>query len=562
MPAIRLADIPNAGPQAAAASAAMIGAPSVPRYQVNPEVAQLGGAAMMDSRSTRNAAQSMLTQTLELDAFSQEARAMGKFADSIGGLGDVAMKWGQKFAEAKDSADISRAETILESAFQKQQTEQLGKPVEEWGNLWNQNQDQAKRKLAEIKFSNNAAEKVAPYLERWSTLSSLKIDNLAKKEEIKGWRADKEANALAKIANEDYEGAFAVMDESVKKGIHSPEESTLWKSRLLDDVQRKAKVQREANVESDIILDPIGSEKEAQEAVKNGKSSKYPWMEKSDAVRFFGKSRAEADRYRNQFDDDTVDLILTGQLSTPEEVREHAKDVLPENKIQSLLGIFAKTPAQIELGLKLRPSAYALADSYDPGKDDQNRSKYFATRDTILLLPEGEREEPLSILRKRASDTENTTALKQAVSQMNEMLDAGQFGKWQKGEDKKPLNDAEWDNYIAAGKRFSDQKIALENWAKNNPKEASDPEKVFDKLNKNLTYERQFQKYREEKDRPRWWWESPSKLTPPVPPLEADDALKKIRSKSSLNKNSSQKEIDDEAKRIDFDTPLPEMTIS
>jgi len=562
MPAIRLADIPNAGPQAAAASATMIGAPSVPRYQVNPEVAQLGGAAMMDSRSTRNAAQSMLTQTLELDAFSQEARAMGKFADSIGGLGDVALKWGQKFAEAKDSADISRAETILESAFQKQQTEQLGKPVEEWGNLWNQNQDQAKRKLAEIKFSNNATEKIAPYLERWSALSTLKIDNLAKKEEIKGWRADKEANALAKIANEDYEGAFAVMDESVKKGIHSPEESTLWKSRLLDDVQRKAKVQREANVESDIILDPIGSEKEAQEAVKNGKSSKYSWMEKSDAVRFFEKSRNEATRYRNQFDDDTVDLIIKGQLSTPEEVREHAKDVLPENKIQSLLGIFAKTPAQIELGLKLRPSAYALADSYDPRKDDQNRSKYFATRDTILLLPEGEREEPLSILRKRASDTENTTALKQAVSQMNEMLDAGQFGKWQKGEDKKPLNDAEWDNYIAAGKRFSDQKIALENWAKNNPKEASDPEKVFDKLNKNLTYERQFQKFREEKDRPRWWWESPSKLTPPVPPLEADDALKKIRSKSSLNKNSSQKEIDDEAKRIDFDTPLPEMTIS
>jgi len=552
MPAIRLADIPNAGPQALGPSTGILA----------PQAAQLGRAAMVDPSGMRNAAQSMLTQTLELDAFSQEARAMGKFADSIGGLGDVAMKWGQKFAEAKDSADISRAETILESAFQKQQTEQLGKPVEEWGNLWNQNQDQAKRKLAEIKFSNNAAEKVAPYLERWSTLSSLKIDNLAKKEEIKGFRADKEANALAKIANEDYEGAFAVMDESVKKGIHSAEEATLWKSRLLDDVQRKAKVQREANVESDIILDPIGSEKEAQEAVKNGKSSKYSWMEKSDAVRFFEKSRNEATRYRNQFDDDTVDLILKGQLSTPEEVREHAKDILPENKIQSLLGIFSKTPAQIEIGLKLRPSVYALADSYDPGKDDQNRSKYFATRDTILLLPEGEREEPLSILRKRASDTENTTALKQAVSQMNEMLDAGQFGKWQKGEDKKPLNDAEWDNYIAAGKRFSDQKIALENWAKNNPKEASDPEKVFDKLNKNLAYERQFQKFREEKDRPRWWWESPSKLTPPVPPLEADDALKKIRSKSSLNKNSSQKEIDDEAKRIDFDTPLPEMTIS
>jgi hypothetical protein len=561
MPAIRLADIPNAGPQAAAASAAMIGAPSVPRYQVNPEVAQLGGAAMMDSRSTRNAAQSMLTQTLELDAFSQEARAMGKFADSIGGLGDVAMKWGQKFAEAKDSADISRAETILESAFQKQQTEQLGKPVEEWGNLWNQNQDQAKRKLAEIKFSNNAAEKVAPYLERWSTLSSLKIDNLAKKEEIKGFRADKEANALAKIASEDYEGAFAVMDESVKKGIHSPEESTLWKSRLLDDVQRKAKVQREANVESDIILDPIGSEKEAQEAVKNGKSSKYSWMEKSDAVRFFEKSRNEATRYRNQFDDDTVDLIIKGQLSTPEEVREHAKDVLPENKIQSLLGIFAKTPAQIEQGLKMRPMAFALADAYDPASDT-DRKEYLQIRDTILRLPEGEREEPLSVLRKRANESGETTPVKEAVAQAKQMFDQGQFGTFQKGTSALPASQDEVDKYIKAGKKFAGVKTALETWAKNNPKDAADKTKVYEHFNKLITYERQMQKYEQEKDRPRWWWESPSKLTPPVPPLEADDALKKIRSKSSLNKNSSQKEIDDEAKRIDFDTPLPEMTIS
>jgi len=503
----------------------------------------------------------MLTQTLELDAFSQEARAMGKFADSIGGLGDVAMKWGQKFAEAKDSADISRAETILESAFQKQQTEQLGKPVEEWGNLWNQNQDQAKRKLAEIKFSNNAAEKVAPYLERWSTLSSLKIDNLAKKEEIKGFRADKEANALAKIANEDYEGAFAVMDESVKKGIHSPEEATLWKSRLLDDVQRKAKVQREANVESDIILDPIGSEKEAQEAVKNGKSSKYSWMEKSDAVRFFEKSRNEATRYRNQFDDDTVDLIIKGQLSTPEEVREHAKDVLPENKIQSLLGIFAKTPAQIEQGLKMRPMAFALADAYDPASDT-DRKEYLQIRDTILRLPEGEREEPLSVLRKRANESGETTPVKEAVAQAKQMFDQGQFGTFQKGTSALPASQDEVDKYIKAGKKFAGVKTALETWAKNNPKDAADKTKVYEHFNKLITYERQMQKYEQEKDRPRWWWESPSKLTPPVPPLEADDALKKIRSKSSLNKNSSQKEIDDEAKRIDFDTPLPEMTIS
>ncbi len=41
--------------------------------------------------------------------------------DSIGGLGDVAQKWGQKFAEAKDASDISKAEMVLQSSWEKQQ---------------------------------------------------------------------------------------------------------------------------------------------------------------------------------------------------------------------------------------------------------------------------------------------------------------------------------------------------------------------------------------------------------------------------------------------------------
>jgi hypothetical protein len=183
-------------------------------------------------------------------------------------------------------------------------------------------------------------------------------------------------------------------------------------------------------------------------------------------------------------------------------------------------------------------------------------------RDTILRLPEGEREEPLSVLRKRANESGETTPVKEAVAQAKQMFDQGQFGTFQKGTSALPASQDEVDKYIKAGKKFAGVKTALETWAKNNPKDAADKTKVYEHFNKLITYERQMQKYEQEKDRPRWWWESPSKLTPPVPPLEADDALKKIRSKSSLNKNSSQKEIDDEAKRIDFDTPLPEMTIS
>jgi hypothetical protein len=128
MPAIRLADIPNAGPQALGPSTGLLA----------PQAAQLGRAAMVDPGSMRNAAQSMLTQTLQLDAFSQEARAMGQFADSIQGLGDVASQWGAKFAKAKDDADITRAETILAASKQKQLSEQESLPPEKSrAGFWN-----------------------------------------------------------------------------------------------------------------------------------------------------------------------------------------------------------------------------------------------------------------------------------------------------------------------------------------------------------------------------------------------------------------------------------------
>ena len=68
MPAIRLVDIPNAGPQALGPSNVGISAPSVPRFAVNPEAAKLTGAAMVDSSIATRGAKSMLDQTLALDA--------------------------------------------------------------------------------------------------------------------------------------------------------------------------------------------------------------------------------------------------------------------------------------------------------------------------------------------------------------------------------------------------------------------------------------------------------------------------------------------------------------
>ena len=109
MPAIRLVDIPNAGPQALGPSNVGISAPSVPRFAVNPEAAKLTGAAMVDSSIATRGAKSMLDQTLELDAYSKENAAWGKIAYQVGQVGEVALAWGDKMARAKDTADLARA---------------------------------------------------------------------------------------------------------------------------------------------------------------------------------------------------------------------------------------------------------------------------------------------------------------------------------------------------------------------------------------------------------------------------------------------------------------------
>ena len=229
MPAIRLADIPNAGPQALGPSGNLLA----------PQVAQLGRSAMADPSALQAPARGMLTQTLELDAFSQEAKAAAKLGQSIQGIGDVAMQWGEKFAQAKDLADISRGETLLAIAAQKQKDDQLTYPVEKWGERLAINQAEAQKGLAEIKFSNNAAQRFAPYLLNWEEKTKVAMNGDARIKQLDLSRADIKANAIRLSAQGDFEGAITKMREGMKTGAYTSDRKSTrlnssheWISRM------------------------------------------------------------------------------------------------------------------------------------------------------------------------------------------------------------------------------------------------------------------------------------------------------------------------------------------
>jgi hypothetical protein len=587
MPAIRLADIPNApsgfnasgininaprqarlgsislAPIGLASQGIQVGSPNLGSVGIEaPEYAQLGQNANADPNALIGAARQMQQESLDPSDFNASAKVMEGMAKSIQLAGQFADNWTDKFLEAKNSSDIAKAETFLRSVYEKQSADQVGKPPEKWEEIWKENLETARKGLSEIKASPAAHEAMQMTFQRWQDISTFDIARKARVEQVNGMKMDMTSNALMKAANGDYEGAIMTMRESVKKGIHSEQEASLFGARLQDNIVRKAKEQRNADVASATLNDPIAAERDLEDVVVKGKPSNlFPGLtDKADQVRAYDAARAEATRYRQRLDDDALDMILTGQLSTEKDVRNFVGDALPEQQVLPLLKALSDTPVQREKALSLRPMVYAMADTYNPDNDDENRSEYFKIRDTIFQLPSDQREEPLALLRKARDEKADPTPLNVAKGQLKDLFDAGQFGSWEVGDDKKPKNEQEWNKYIEAGRKYAGHKSSLESWAKNNPREASSPDKVYEQFNRNLTYERQMQKYQQEKTRFRWFWEDAAPVAPPAPPINPDDVMQKIKSKSSFTPKATKKQIMDEVQKIDFETPLPDMS--
>jgi hypothetical protein len=488
MPAIRLADIPNAGPQALGPSTGILA----------PQAAQLGRAAMIDPSGMRNAAQSMLTQTLELDAFSQEARAMGKFADSIGGLGDVAMKWGQKFAAAKDDADLTRGETVLAEFKQKQLSEQQSLPPEKWQENWGRNQDQAKRKLAEIKFSNNAAEKFNPYLERWSTLTGVEIDSQFRKRQLDGYQLDAEIGYKRELAADNIEGALGIISRFEKNGTLAPKTAERFRFDVELETIKKTKAERNANIESGIVLDPQKWEEDLTQGIESGSSKLQTDLTKEEMLRFLGNARqqsrfAEVDKLSR-----VEDLMLKGEFQSVEEL-EKALDrpdlmpnvKLPERAVQSLKSSFLQSPEHQVESIKLLPAIIQKIEAFDVSSDPKLEN-YFDLASEIRSLPEGYRREPLDLLYDKFREYKDgrkpvpATALGQIKKQATDDLQNGGFGKWKTGKDG-AIPDDQRPAYTSANLRFSQEMTSLENWAKANPDKAKVDTEVYKAHNDIIT---------------------------------------------------------------------------
>ena len=245
MPAIRLADIPNAGPQALGPSTGLLA----------PRAAQLGNAAAMNPNALKSVAQDMRLQSYNLDSFSGEAKGMAKMGDALGDVSTVGLRFSNKMAEAKDDADIEKARTILSKAALIQENEQRNLPPEKWGEHFQELQGKIKSDVQNIGFSKNAGAKFDAFYQGWSVQTGLRIEGMANKEKIDGYKQDAKIGYMRELAAGNEQGAISIVNRFRANGTLSEQDA----KDFLGDIDIKAihlAEQRQTNIiNADMVSD-------------------------------------------------------------------------------------------------------------------------------------------------------------------------------------------------------------------------------------------------------------------------------------------------------------------
>ena len=475
MPAISIADIPKAIARSTAASGMNISPPGSPGMMVKPKAAILGNSAAADAGSARagaasmrNAARSMLGETLELDAFSQEANAAMNVGRAVGQVGQVAEDIGMKFAAAKDTADIARAETTMRSAFELQQNEQLELPPEKWQENWNRNLTNAQKAITDIKFSNAAAERLMPSWDRWSQLSRVQIDGQARKKQIDGFRTDVQANVMMKVADKDFQGAHVTIDESVNNGIFDPAEGKMLKARIYDNEIAEAKDNNRASANARIINDPQGSHAILKEDVKNGTNNFDPQAEPENIIQYFEASRSEKFRFEAQATNEIQAIIGSGKPITVGEVQDMAKRAgLDQETTNALVAmqqkVYNASPEAEAKAVEQRVRFFNAIEGYNKDQDSDGKVYGSLLQEIMYADLTVEKKESLLVdLFKKINGDKNSKdkpiTYQKTLSRIVDLADMGVFGKTKKNPgDKKEdpaLSGDVWRRTLEIQKKF------------------------------------------------------------------------------------------------------------
>jgi len=272
MPSIRLADIPNAGPQGVAPDSGIIA----------PRVAQLGGSAALDPNAMRGVAKDMQLEKYNLNAFAGEAIGMGKIGDALGDVATLGIRFATKMADAKDDADFEKGRNLLSAAAQQQENDHQNLSPEEWGSNFDKLNKGVQTDMDKLGFSKSGRAKFEAYRSNWANQTGLKITGMANKEKIEGYKQDAKIGIERELALGNEQGAFEIVNKFRTNGTLS---------------ERDAK-----DLEGHIVVRSINIAEQRQTDVVT-----------ADTLADWTKAKANLDQYKvEKVDDKTPDARING----------------------------------------------------------------------------------------------------------------------------------------------------------------------------------------------------------------------------------------------------------
>lgn len=409
---------------------------------------------------------------------------------------DVLGDWSLKMQQANDEANYALADTAIRDAQAKFEAESMTLPPEQHVSTW---QDKYLPKLEEQIGALPQSKRLRSLWDTSKVTTTNSIYVGAVKQTIQNQRQQVMNSVDRAIAEDRIPDAYGSLARAEQAGLVNSSEG----ERIRLEVDKKQREQTNSTLWANTVgrmqayyadpTNPIeGGLAESIDAAVQDQSWYSPYVEEykgkpQEMLRLqsiAGQMRQDAiiDRKKS-----AISAIANNMFQTPDEIREAYKAALPEAEVESMVDMFNRTPQEQDRlrreALTVRPRLVAAVEAYDPDEDPE-RTTEATLIDAIHTLPVGYQSSLIDSLQeaRRRGKAKVSDALDEIKTVTNTGLEAGAFGRF-KTDDKGKPDPGDMGAWVAARGRRSTLLLSMDKWARNNPKEAADPAKMWGKYN-------------------------------------------------------------------------------
>jgi transposase len=272
------------------------------------------------------------------------AAGMDALADGVAGAGNVFGQLSAEMARSKNVADIARADVLMAEAKAAHAEEIATLPESEWGKVWETKyRPQYEKGVESLNLSTWSRERVVPMMMHFDSRVRTDTAYAAHKQTLE---RDQQAilnSQQRDMQDGDFDGAMGKTALLIESGHMTPEQGEKLNLSIREDQMREVEQAQRENVLAVIQEDPWTAAEELEKAAA-GEETPFGKMKVERARSLLAGARRERKFRTAELRGEIHNAILSGEVETPEAVRQMAGDRLDERTIKSLDAVITSDP--------------------------------------------------------------------------------------------------------------------------------------------------------------------------------------------------------------------------